>query len=383
MICWRGSLLYQPNLCFVHGRLGLGGAEVLRLSILEEMVRRGMPVEVVQVQGEGQLTGAVRDLGVPIETLGGRGGLFDFHGVRRLRKFLKRKKFDVVQSSQFVTNLHTGFACRSLGITNHIIEEHGIYLWKKSYHRWLDRRFNSKAAAVIACSNCVAVSAAKHLNLPVARIDVVHNCVGEAHLAPIEWAWKSSDEGQQQRRSLVGGQPVQHLTGIVGTLRWEKGHRYLFEAWRRLQTSGKLSGGHHLLIVGDGPMRNELESDAGGLANVHFLGSVCDPRTVLKNLDLFVLPSVNEGFGIAIIEAMAAGVPVVSTDSGGIPEVVKPGTGILVPPKDPVALAEAIEASLELSSTTEIATAARQRVESEFSPGTYVDRLESIYERLR
>ena len=380
--CRANKLKRRPKICFVHGQLGLGGAEVLRRCILAEMVRRDWPVEVVQLKRSGRLTDDVKALGVPVTTLGSRGGLFDVAGVRRLKRFLKQRKFDVVQSSQFVTNLHTGFACRSLGITNHVIEEHGIYLWKKAYHRWLDRRFNAKAAAVVACSNCVAESASQNLNLPIETIDVVHNCVGENHLQPIDWAWKTSDDGQRQRRLWVGGQPVEHLTGIVGTLRWEKGHRFLLEAWRRLQDSGKLSRGHHLLIVGDGPLRNELETDANDLSNVHFVGSVSDPRSVLRNLDLFVLPSVNEGFGIAIIEAMAAGVPVVATESGGIPEVVTAETGFLVPPKDAAALAKAIESRLQSPLSQEVVDAARQRVESLFTPAKYVDCLESIYARL-
>lgn len=372
----------RPKICFVHGQLGLGGAEVLRLSILEEMIRRDWSVEVVQLRNAGQLTEDVMALGVPVATLGNRGGLFDWAGIRRLKGFLKQRKFDVVQSSQFVTNLQTGFACRSLGIANHVIEEHGIYLWKKAYHRWLDRHFNAKAAAVIACSRCVAGSASQNLKVPVETIDVVHNCVSEKHLQPIDWQWKSSGRGQQERSALVGGQPVEHLTGIVGTLRWEKGHRFLLEAWQNLHAAGKLSRGHHLLIVGSGPLRNELESQAIDLPNAHFIGSVSEPRAVLRNLDLFVLPSVNEGFGIAIIEAMAAGVPVVATNSGGIPEVVTPETGFLVPPKDANALATAIGNRLESPLCQEMVIAARQRVERYFTPAKYVDRLESIYERL-
>ena len=366
----------------MHGQLGLGGAEILRLSVLKEMVRRGVPVEVVQLRSAGRLTQAVEALGVPVETLGNRGGLLDVAGVRRLSAFLKPKNFDLVQSSQFVTNLQTGFACRKLGIKNHIIEEHGIYRWKKFYHRWLDRRFNSRAAAVIACSNCVAESASKHLNRPIDTIDVVHNCVDAEYLEAIDWDWKSSPGGQSHRKSLAGGGSVRHLTGVVGTLRWEKGHRYLFEAWRQLTQAGKVSSGHHLLIVGDGPLKQELESHAEDLTNVHFLGSVSGPRSVLKSLDLFVLPSVNEGFGIAIIEAMAAGVPVISTNSGGIPDVVEPGTGVLVPAKDSTALAGAIENLLDADAARAMVIAARRRVEAEFSPAVYVDRLESIYQRL-
>ena len=370
----------QPKICFVHGQLDLGGAEVLRLSILEEMVRRQHNVEVIQLRKPGHLTERVKSLGVPIESLENQGGLFDRAGIRKLKAFLETRDYDVVQSSQFVTNLHTGFACRSLGIKNHIIEEHGIYLWKKLHHRFLDRTFNSRAAAVIACSTKVAQSAAVHLNLPVNKIDVIHNCVGGEHLMPIDPNYKSTSAGQLARAELAGSDDVQYLTGIVGTLRWEKGHRFLLEAWQQLDQQSHLSPKHHLLIIGDGPLRSELESLASNLPNVHFLGSVSDIRSALRCLDLFVLPSINEGFGIAIIEAMAAGVPVISTHSGGIPEVVD-GTGILVPPKNSTELAAAIRQAVDRNRPQTIA-AARQRVEDHFTPAAYVDRLESIYARL-
>jgi len=377
-----------PKICFVHGQLGLGGAEVLRLSILKEMIRRKTNVNVVELRQPGELSQAVKDLGVPIESLGNRGGLFDLAGIRKLRSYLKRNQFDIVQSSQFITNLHTGFACRSIGIKHHVIEEHGIYKWKKFRHRWLDRTFNAKAAAIIACSRSVAESAAGFLNIPVSQIDVVHNCVGEEHLAPAATDWLGGSERLNRRQKLTGSKTVKHVSGIVGTLRWEKGHRFLLDAWSQLHATGKVSPDHHLLIVGDGPLLSELKELAGAEAqspsvpNVHFLGSLSDTRSVLQALDLFVLPSVNEGFGIAIIEAMAAGVPVVSTASGGIPEVITEGTGFLVPPENSKALANAISTAIDHDDIESIIAAARNRVTQRFTPTAYVDHLEAIHNRL-
>jgi glycosyltransferase involved in cell wall biosynthesis len=371
-----------PKICFVHGQLGLGGAEVLRLSILKEMVRRNANVNVVELRQPGELSKAVKDLGVPIESLGNRGGLFDLAGVRKLSAYLKQNRFDIVQSSQFITNLHTGFACRSAGVKHHIIEEHGIYRWKKFRHRWLDRTFNAKAAAVIACSRSVAESAAGFLNIPVSKIDVVHNCVGEEHLVPTPADWQGSSERLQRRQELTSSKTVKHVSGIVGTLRWEKGHRFLLEAWSQLHASGKVSDDHHLLVVGDGPLMPDLKELANDLPNVHFLGSRSDTRSVLQAMDLFVLPSVNEGFGIAIIEAMAAGVPVVSTASGGIPEVIVDGTGFLVPSEDSKALASAMADAIDHDDIESIIAAAQNRVLQRFTPAAYVDRLEAIHDRL-
>lgn len=374
----------KPKVCFVHGSLGLGGAEVLRISILKEMVARDADVHVVTTREAGELADAVRDLGVPLTELGSRGGLMDVPGVRRLSKFLKNLKPDLVQSSQFLTNFHSRLACQWAGVKNHIIEEHGIYTWKKGRHLTLDRWFNANAQGVIACSAKVAESAAGQLRVPIEKIDVVHNCVSREHLKPLPESWHDSTARAQLRRELVQSDfTPAHITAIVGTLRWEKGHRFLLDAWEALSGVGVITSEHHLLIVGDGPLRSELETRSRNLTNVTLLGSIADTRKILSASDLFVLPSVNEGFGIAIIEAMAAGLPVVSTSSGGIPEVVTEGTGLLVEPNNSEALAIAIRSCLTGTIDTHaMGLAGRKRVESHFTPGVYVDQLEAIYKRL-
>lgn len=348
------------------------------------MVARNWNVEVVVTRSEGALADNVRQLGIPLTALGNRGGMFDLSGIRRLAKHLKKSQPDVVQSSQFLTNLHTSLACRWTGHATLIIEEHGIYTWKKQRHLWLDRWFNAKAAGVVACSRKVAESAAGQLNIPVQKIDVIHNCVSDDHLQSIPPDWIESQERVALRKELTqqSKNPKQIIT-IVGTLRWEKGHNVLLDAWTALTQQNVISNEHHLLIVGDGPLRDELKQRTERLENVTLLGSVSDTRRVLSASDLFVLPSVNEGFGIAIIEAMAASLPVISTTSGGIPEVVDDRCGILVEPGD----ASALAAAMQLCLNGELDTAAmgqvgRQRVELNFTPCVYVDRLAELYRRL-
>jgi len=100
------------------------------------------------------------------------------------------------------------------------------------------------------------------------------------------------------------------------------------------------------MIVGTGPIETELRSRATDLGisdKVIFTGARRDVPRLLKAMDVFVLPSVHEGFGFALLEAMISSLPVVASQVGGIPEVVENGrTGLLVPPADPHALAEAI-----------------------------------------
>jgi glycosyltransferase involved in cell wall biosynthesis len=371
----------KHKLVFVHGSLGMGGAEVLRLSVLEELVRRGANVEVVVLRKPGELAEKVQELGVPLTVLGNKGGLFDWKGVRKLSEWLKTNQPAIVQSSQFLTNFQTRLACRQAKVPVHIIEEHGIYTWKKWYHRFIDRQFNARAQAVIACSHQVAKFAAKSLGIAQDKIDVVHNCVAAIHLDGNE---PTQDQRIRKRIELTGSnQNPRYVVGIVGTLRWEKGHRFLLEAWNQLHQSGFLNQDDYLVVVGDGPLRLKLEEQAVRIPNIRFVGSVSETRPILKSLDLFVLPSLNEGFGIAIIEAMAAGVPVVASKSGGIPEIIdSQELGRLVSSESAIELAGSIEGVLrEDKLMKQLGTNGKSAVFKRFSPKTYVDSLIRIYHR--
>ncbi len=149
------------------------------------------------------------------------------------------------------------------------------------------------------------------------------------------------------------------LVGVVAHLADHKGHRYLIEATRILKEKAPSI---KVIIVGEGPLRMELSNlvkDIHVEDMVFFLGFREDIPQILASLDLFVLSSKMEGLGSSILDAMASSLPVVATNVGGIPEVVTDGeTGLLVPPKDPSVLAEAI---LRLYNDRELAKRLGQR----------------------
>ncbi|MGE5192782.1 MAG: GT4 family glycosyltransferase PelF, partial [Deltaproteobacteria bacterium] len=140
-------------------------------------------------------------------------------------------------------------------------------------------------------------------------------------------------------------------------------------------------------IVGDGPDRPALESLCDELrlrGNVRFLGFRDDVHALLPQSDLFVLSSVTEGLPMTLLEAMAAGLPTVSTDVGGISELVAEGeTGRLVPPQSPEALAAAIlELVRDPERAARMGTAGRRRVAGEFDLRRVVARYEDLYQKL-
>ena len=167
-----------------------------------------------------------------------------------------------------------------------------------------------------------------------------------------------------------------------------KGHRYLVEALKFLPAQVEL------WLAGEGELRGEIEKQVAQLGlkgRVHFLGFLSHEKLLAlyqeKQVDLVVLPSVdlgdglNEGIPVSLMEAMSYGLPVVSTRTGGIPELLRDGAGVLVPDKDPQALAEAIGTLYrDRAYARAVGEKGRKRVETEFSVQSVVERLLELWQ---
>lgn len=169
------------------------------------------------------------------------------------------------------------------------------------------------------------------------------------------------------------------VVGMVGRLDPIKDHLTLLRSFELLRGQAPDA---RLLVVGDGPERGRLEREAG--AGVLFLGNRDDVPHVLKALDVFVLTSLNEGISNTILEAMAAGLPVVATRAGGNPELVlDKETGMLFPPGDVQALGRILETYLGSENLRlEHGRAGRDRVKREFTVQGMVDAYEGLYTRV-
>jgi glycosyltransferase involved in cell wall biosynthesis len=215
----------------------------------------------------------------------------------------------------------------------------------------------------------------------------------EAHGVRARWAIVPSgvdverfDGGPSPReaKAALGLEPGRPVVGTVGRLEARKGHAHLLRA---AQTMFRLANGlrPQVLIVGDGPLREELArraAELGVAGSVRFAGRLADVRVALSAMDVFVLPSTEEGMPNALLEAMASRRPVVATAVGGMREVVDgERTGVLVPPEDPEALGRAVVHLLaDPARARRLGDAARVRVAREFSARAMVARLECLYE---
>jgi len=145
--------------------------------------------------------------------------------------------------------------------------------------------------------------------------------------------------------------------------------------------------GLRLEIAGSGPLQGDLELEADRLGltkHIRFLGWRRDIRSVLRNWDIFVIPSLDEGLPMAVLDAMAEGLPVVGTSVGGIPELIDDGrTGFLVPPRDPEALTQRLRGLIsEPERRRAQGAAGRERVRSQFSVDQMVSQIRAIYDSL-
>jgi glycosyltransferase involved in cell wall biosynthesis len=240
-----------------------------------------------------------------------------------------------------------------------------------SFIRGQQRLLSAAVDRYIAVSHDVAARLRQILHIPDRKIEVVHNAIP---LGPLNRPTNGT-----LRAALTG--PIDRPIVLTpARLCLQKGHSYLLQAAALVPEA-------LFVIAGDGPERANLEAQAAehGLSSrVRFLGYRQDIPDLLACCNLFVLPSLFEGFPLSILEAMAAGKPVIASAIGGNDEVITHGeNGLLVPPADPAALAGAIRTVLlDPTLARRLAEDGRARVQQEFSVEAMVDGVTRVYEEL-
>ncbi|TLY36745.1 MAG: glycosyltransferase family 4 protein [Nitrospirae bacterium] len=222
--------------------------------------------------------------------------------------------------------------------------------------------------------------AEEHVRLHIAGMEkfvTIHSGIDLAH-------FRSVQVDPAVKRKELGLPPDGAIVGTVGRLVPIKGLEWLLKAAPQVLAQFPQAC---FVIIGDGPLLGELRqltSKLGIGLRVVFLGAREDVPECLAALDLFVLPSLNEGMGRVLLEAMAVGCPVVATRVGGIPDIVADGTtGLLVPPRDERALAEAILTLLrDRSRRAAYGEAARRHIDGRFDVETMVRSVERLYDEV-
>ncbi|HLL73741.1 MAG TPA: glycosyltransferase [Pyrinomonadaceae bacterium] len=373
--------------------LGPGGAERLLYTNLKHFDPARVRSTVFTVYPRSDhWGGAIRELGVEVIGLGCRGPRDLPRAGLRLRSWLRSERPHLLHTHLWGANVVGRFAGRLSGVpvvsSMHGLDYEpetwndgsGVSLRKRRLIRLVDRwmaRFCS--ARIVAVSDSVRRSAHRHLRYPLGRMDLLYNPVDVDEFRP---------PAGGEREEVLGelGLPADSLLLLnVGHVIPAKGLLY---AIRALPSVLKGHPAAHLVSVGalNSPewlalLRGEAES-LGVAGHVHILGPRRDVPRLLRACDLFVFPSLHEGLGIALIEAMASGRACVAAESGPLPEVVEHGkSGWLVSPRDAEGLAEAISMLLsDPSLRASLGRAARETTLDRFQPRRAADRLVEIYE---
>ena len=358
--------------------LALGGAERVTVSFLSRLA--GIEVRTaactVTAKHDGPLAAKLAAAGVIRHDLGAR-RLADPLAFQRLLRLLHRERIEIVhahgQDASILGAAARFFLRVPLVLTRHILEEP---LGNRSQRLRAQASLAAarRADAVIAVSSAAADWLAKTARLPRDTVRVIPN--------GIELERFSRDNLSASRaelRAALGFGPDDRLILMPAVFRKDKGHEVLLEALPALKA--RLPS-VRILFAGGGERQAALRLQARSHGDaVRFLGPRGDIPDLLAASDLVVLPSLSEALPTALIEAAAAGRPVVATRVGGVPEVVKDGrTGRLIPPNDPAALVEAVATLLtDNEQARTFGKAARHFAQKRFAIDLQVERTLALW----
>lgn len=376
----------RTRLLWLIDTLHVGGAEALVMSFARSYDRERYELYVAALsrRGENRMEQELRAVGVNTINFGAR-NLRDARAFRRLLHFVHEQRIDLVHAHltysavwaaalSRLTNVPSVVSLHVAPSATQAVETGAVrrrlIVLKDRLMRFAVARWASRVVMVSAGLRDVYLAGG---GLPPEKIRVVHNGIDVARFR------RDRGEARRQLEQDLGVPAGAPIAVTVSVLRAAKGVEVLLEAVRQVPTA-------FFVIVGDGPMQAEwmeLARATGVDDRVRWAGYRSDVENVLAGCDLFVHPSLDDAFPTVLLEAMAAGLPVVASRVGGIPEIVDDGeTGLLVPPGDAAALAQAIQATLgDAARHGRMRDQARRRADR-FSTSAWQERLTAVYDEV-
>jgi glycosyltransferase involved in cell wall biosynthesis len=356
------------RLLFVTDSFQVGGAERTLVGLAAGLVARGAQVAVACSVGGALAVDAAR-AGVAVRVVGRRlvKRRVDEDFGHALHLLIAEDPPDLIHTHMFASTTAAAQAIRGTA-TPLVVHEHSEAAWRDRAARTAAAVAYRRSAAVIAVSQSIRRRLLEVDRLPPAKVHLVPNALPWGPKPTLRTRLARPDDGP--------------LVGVIARLQPEKGVEVFLRAASRLAPHFPSAS---FVVVGDGPERGPLERLAMCLGlPVLFAGFRPDGPALLGELDLLVVPSFSEGTPLVVLEAAAAGVPVVASAVGGIPEQVCDGLeALLVPPGDDEALAAACARVLgDACFGARLTDAARRRLERDARPEAVLDAVESIYDRV-
>ena len=378
------------RILYVITSLDVGGSERHLVQLLPSLARRGRDVAVYclyrrGIQAEDLQKSGIEVLGPPFERPADAiRGIGDYarHVALLLKLFglLISRRPDIVHFFLHRAYIMGAPLARIARIPVRIMSRRSLNLYQLNWRHALslERRLHPQMTALLGNSRAVVDDLVEKEGSEPEKVHLIYNGVDLSRFSDLA--------PQAELRQRLGIPETAFVAAIVANLIPYKGHEDLLRALARIRD--QLPKPWQLLCIGrdDGPMADlrALAEQEGLASNVRFLGSRDDVPELLSASDIGILCSHQEGFANAILEGMAAGLPMVVSDVGGNAEAVLDGeTGLVVPARDPAALGDAI---LELASNPRAATAmgeaARQRAQEHFSLEQCISRYDALYGEL-
>lgn len=366
------------HVVFSIDTMNVGGTEMNAVRTAERLDRRKFRLSVVTLGGDGPLAARYEALGIPV-TRFPIDSLYGPHTLRqgaRLARFLRRERVSVVHCHDQYSNFFSVLSARAARVPVVIASK-----------RWLHSPLRYRVAngigfrlstRVLANSEFVASSLEHEDRLRRDRVIVIPNFVDAQAFEP-----PSEDVLTSWRRELQL-EPDALVVGIVASLSPIKDHATLLRAATHLMSRHPRL---RVVVVGDGPERDSLRrlvTELGLASVVRFAGLRPQVPSFHYLFDVSVLTSTSEGFPNSLVEAMAAGRPIVATNVGGVTDAVRDGeNGLLVPARDPAALARALGSLLENRELrAAMGAAGAKRAREDFHARHVIATLEAVYDQL-
>jgi len=328
-----------PRVLILTVGFTVGGAEQLILMTAPRLRRAGFEVTVACLKAWGPVGDELQAAGIRALALGARSPI-DPRAAGRLISLLRRERIQIVHAHLFLANVVARLLGRLSGDPVVITTHHDTDVWMGRRHRLLERATAPLSDAVVTCSEAVRQYALATYRLRPGLVQTLRNGI----VIPER---RADAGGRERLRRLFCAGPEDRVIATVGRLDEPKKGLAVFlrAAGRLARDMQTIDGGPKVrfVLVGEGPARPRLEALAREEeieSLTTFMGERRDVADLMEAFDLFVQPSLWEGFGVTLLEAMAASLPIVASRVGGIPEIVRDGeTGCLVPAGDAAALA--------------------------------------------
>jgi len=368
--------LGKPRFAIVHvlSSFGVGGQERVALDLAIGQKARGHTVSVLSLAPEpdGAMADEFREHGIAVGRVVKRDGV-DASLVPRLARALRDYAADVVHTHNPLPLIYGALAARLSGAAA-IHTKHGVNPGSRG-HRMLRRAAAQLTHAFVAVSDTTEQQARDQNDAPANRLHMIANGIRLDRYRP-------DADARAATRAELGLPEDAWVVGTVGRLDEYKNQSLLVRAMAPL-----LSDRVRLVIVGDGPARRQVEDEVARLMNPEYVvmtGRRMDVPRIVPAFDVFALSSTTEGLPLVVPEAMAAGLPIVTTAVGGLPSVIDEGvTGMLVPVEEqPLRHAlRTLEQDRELAAR--LGAKARQTALARYSADRMVDAYLELYRRAR